>query len=107
MPLSAWYQFLFVAGLGLAISGLTAYVITWMLVAVHLRDHHPDERRRLGGFLFSPRALGWYLRARWRSVGDRNLSALAVLGSIGAWAITSGGALAVVIRVLATAGAPR
>ena len=38
-------EFLLIMGLGLIVAGLTAYVIVWMLVAVHLRDHHPDMRK--------------------------------------------------------------
>lgn len=104
MTASAWHQFLFTGGLGLAVAGLTTYVITWMLVAVHLREHHPAEHARLGRFLFAPRAFGWYLGAAWRRLHDRNLSALAVLGSIGAWGIAIGAVSAIAVKLLATQG---
>lgn len=90
MPLLAFREFLLVGGLGMIIAGLTAYIMTWMLVAVHLRDHHPDERRWLGGFLFSPRAFGWYLRRRYRRLADPRLNPIARMASIGAWVIVSG-----------------
>jgi hypothetical protein len=101
---SAWHQFFFIMGLGLVTAGLTTYVITWMLVAVHLRDHHGAERQRIGGFLFAPRAIGWYLAARWRRLRDPGLSALAVLGSIGAWAIVLGAIGAAGARLIAGGG---
>ncbi len=92
-------------GLGFVVAGLTTYVITWMLVAVHLRDHHPDERARLGGFMFSPHAFAWYLGARYRPLRDRGLDALAVLGMIGAWAIVIGAIAALLAKVFASTGA--
>ena len=101
MTLLATREFLLICGLGLVVAGLTAYIITWMLVAVHLRDHHAGEHARLGGFLFAPRAFGWYLGARWRALHDRALSALAVLGSIGAWVILIGAIIAVGSKLLA------
>lgn len=104
MSASAWHQFLFTGGLGVAVAGLTTYVIAWMLVAVHLRDHHPDEHARLGGFLFAPRAFGWYLGGAWRKLHDRSLSALGLLGSIGAWGIALGTLCAIVVKLLASNG---
>lgn len=99
MAASAWHQFFFVMGLGLVVAGLTTYVIAWMLVAVHLRDHHPGERTRLGGFLFAPAAFGWYLAARYLPLRDRGLNGLAVLGSIGSWGIVLGAAAAIAAKV--------
>ena len=104
MSASAWHQFFFTGGLGLAVAGLTTYIITWMLVAVHLRDHHPAERARLGGFLFSPRAFGWYLLARYRSLRDRSLDGLAVLGCIGAWGIVLGITAAILAKLASLPG---
>lgn len=104
MSASAWHQFIFTGGLGIAVAGLTTYIITWMLVAVHLRDHHPGEHARLGGFLFAPHAFGWYLGAAWRRLHDRSLNALALLGSIGAWGIAIGTASAILVKCLASSG---
>ncbi|MEO6690644.1 MAG: hypothetical protein ABIS07_12450 [Dokdonella sp.] len=95
MPFLAVREFLLISGLGLVVAGLTTYVITWMLVIVHLRDHHTGEYERISGFLFAPYAFGWYLRRGYRALGDRNLSALARLGSIGAWAILIGAVVAI------------
>jgi hypothetical protein len=80
-------------------------VITWMLVAVHLRERHPVEHARLGGFLFAPRAFGWYLVARYRAQRDRGLNALGIPGSLGAWAIVLGAAAAIVAKLLSLNGA--
>ncbi|MEZ5462375.1 hypothetical protein [Dokdonella sp.] len=83
-------EFMLLLGLGFFVAGLTTYIMTWILVAVHLRDHHPAERARLGGFMFSPRAFGWYLARRYRALRDKSLTGLARLGAIGAWAIVLG-----------------
>ena len=104
MPASAWYQFIFIMGLGFVVAGLTTYVITWMLVAVHLRDHHAAEHEKLRGFILAPHAFGWYLAARWRGLGDRVLAMIALPGSIGAWAILVGAIAATVARILSRGG---
>lgn len=93
-------EFLLICGLGLLVAGLTTYVITWALVIVHLRDHHGATYARMSGFLFAPYAFGWYLAARYRALADRDLNALAVLGSIGAWAILVGGSVALLSKFL-------
>lgn len=106
MPLLAVREFLLVCGLGMIVAGLTAYIMTWMLVAVHLRDHHPEARARLGGFLFTPHAFGWYLGARYRALGDTQLNAIGILASIGAWAIVFGAVVCLVSKLLSyTSGA--
>ncbi len=84
-------EFLLLLGLGVFVAGLTTYLMTWVLVTVHLRDHHTEERARLGGFMFTPRAFGWFLGRRYLAMKDRSLNALARLGFIGAWAIVIGG----------------
>jgi hypothetical protein len=83
-------EFLLLLGLGFIVAGLTTYVMTWILVAVHLRDHHPAERARLGRFMFNPRAFGWYLARSYRAIGDRSLTGLARMGFVGAWGIVIG-----------------
>jgi hypothetical protein len=88
-------EFLLVAGLGTIVAGLTAYVMTFILVRAHLRDHHPDLRERIGANLFAPRALLWFLRAGNRErPADRGLFFLALPGVVAAWGMV-GGALAV------------
>ncbi len=104
MPLLAVREFLLVCGLGMIVSGLTAYIMTWMVVAVHLRDHHPATRARLGGFLFSPRALGWYLGARYRRLADRELNSLAILATIGSWCMLGGAVVVFASKLMGYAG---
>lgn len=93
-------EFILLMGLGFLVAGLTTYIMTWILVSVHLRDHHPAERAKVSGFMFSPKAMSWYLGRRYRKVNDRSLTGLARLGSIGAWAIVLGGASAILSKVL-------
>jgi hypothetical protein len=105
MSASAWHQFIFIGGLGFVVAGLTTYIITWALVSVTLRDRHAAERDRLGGMPFTPRIAGWFLAARWRSLRDRTLDALALPGSIGAWAIIVGAIMATAAKLLSLTGA--
>lgn len=98
-------EFMLLLGLGFFVAGLTTYIMTWILVVVHLRDHHPAERERLGGFMFSPRAFGWYLARRYRRLQDRSLTGLARLGAIGAWSIILGAISAVAAKAIAGAWA--
>ena len=100
-------EFLLIMGLGLVVAGLTAYVIVWMLVAVHLRDHHPAMRESIGNVLVSPRALLWYLRAGWRNARDANLNVLAFPGTFGVWCIVAGLAGCAISELLAIVGGTR
>ncbi len=102
MPLVREFMLLF--GLGTLVAGLTTYLMTWVLVSVHLRDHHAQERERLGGFMFTPRAFGWFLARRYRALKDRSLTGLARLGFVGAWAITLGGIAAIASTTLGGRG---
>lgn len=107
LTMLATREFLLIMGLGLIVAGLTAYVIVWMLVAVHLREHHPAMRRELGNVLVAPRALFWYLRARYRSAQDASLNALGFPGSVGVWAIVAGCASCAISQLLAIVGGTR
>jgi hypothetical protein len=100
-------EFLLIMGLGLIVAGLTAYIIVWMLVAVHLRDHHPALRETIGRVLIAPRALFWYLSAAWRSAKDRGLNALAFPGTVGVWSIVGGFVCLAVSELLALVGGTR
>jgi hypothetical protein len=100
-------EFLLIMGLGLIVAGLTAYVIVWMLVAVHLRDHNPPMRQQIGNVLVAPRALLWYLRAGYRTAHDASLNALAFPGSVGVWAIVAGCASCAISQLLAVIGGTR
>ena len=78
-----------------------------MLVAVHLRDHHPSMRKAIGNVLIAPRALAFYLLAGWRAARDSNLNVLAFPGTFGVWAIVAGMAGCAVSEVLAILGGTR
>jgi hypothetical protein len=106
VPFLAVREFMLICGLGLVVAGLTTYVISWMLVLTHLRDHHADEHARMSGFLFMPHAFGWYLRGGYRPLNDRNLTALARLGSTGAWGIVVGLVVTIASKALAFTGGP-
>jgi hypothetical protein len=100
-------EFLLIMGMGLVVAGLTAYVIVWMLVAVHLRDHHPDMRRAIGNVLVAPRALAFYLGAGWRAARDSSLNVLAFPGTFGVWCIVAGLASCGISEILAVVGGTR
>jgi hypothetical protein len=93
-------EFVLLMGLGFFVAGLTTYLMTWILVVVHLRDHHPAERERIGGFMFSPRAFGWFLARRYVAFKDKTLTGLARLGAIGAWSIVLGAIAAFAARFI-------
>lgn len=105
MSASAWHQFIFVGGLGIFVSGLTAFLIIWALVGVTLRDRHPQLRKRLGSVPFTPRVFGWFLLARWRSLQDSAVSGLAIPGTIGVWAMVIGAIAAAIAKRLSLIGA--
>jgi len=70
--------FLALSCIGVAVAGISAFVIFWPLSLVHLRDRHPDVRTALGESAFlSPKALGWLLRGCYRDVEDRQFTGLA------------------------------
>lgn len=63
---------------GVAIAGISAFVIFWPLSLVHLRDRHPQVRARLGENAFlGLSALRWLLDGRYREVADRQFTGLA------------------------------
>ena len=73
---------------GVAIGGLTAFVIFWPLSLVHLRDRHPRTRESLGeGAFLSPSALRWLLSGRYREVHDAQFSGLATPARVSAYVI--------------------
>ena len=85
--------FLALCFVGVAIGGLTAFVIFWPLSLVHLRDRHPQARQSLGeGAFLSPAALGWLLSGRYREVRDAQFTGLATPARVSAYVIL--GALA-------------
>lgn len=63
---------------GIAIGGITAFVIFWPLSLVHLRDNHPALRAELGeGAFLKPSALRWLLSGEYRQSPDRAFTGLA------------------------------
>jgi len=70
--------FLALSCIGVAVAGISAFVIFWPLSLVHLRDRHPDIRAGFGESAFlSPKALGWLLTGQYRTVPDRQFTGLA------------------------------
>ena len=48
---------------GVAIAGLSAFLIFWPLTLVHIRDRHPALAAELGdGAFLKPESLRWLLR---------------------------------------------
>lgn len=85
--------FLALCFVGVAIGGITAFVIFWPLSLVHLRDRHPATRESLGESAFlGPRALRWLLAGRYREVRDAQFTGLATPARVSAFVIL--GALA-------------
>jgi hypothetical protein len=95
--------FLLLLALGLAIAGLTAYVMTWPLVTTHLRDKHPAEHAAIAGAPFG-RGFVWFLRGNHRHIADRDLAFLSIPGCIGAWSIAIGSAAAMLFYLARLAG---
>ena len=80
--------FLALCFVGVAIGGLTAFVIFWPLSLVHLRDRHPQARESLGeGAFLSPSALRWLLSGRYREVHDAQFTGLATPARVSAYVI--------------------
>jgi hypothetical protein len=80
--------FLALCFVGIAIGGLTAFVIFWPLSLVHLRDRHPAVHGTLGEAAFiAPKALGWLLSGRYREVRDAQFTGLATPARIAALVI--------------------
>ena len=96
--------FLLLLALGVAIAGLTAYVMTWPLVSAQLRDRHLARRPEFGPHLFAPKGFLWLLRARWRGFGDPDLNFLSFPGTVATWAITLGSAASALLFVLRVTG---
>ena len=80
--------FLALCFVGIAIGGITAFVIFWPLSLVHLRDRHPAVRESLGESAFlAPSALAWLLAGRYRAVPDTQFTGLATPARVAAFVI--------------------
>ena len=89
---------------GVAIGGLTAFVIFWPLSLVHLRDRHPRLVEQFGpGAFLKPVALWWLLRGDYRSASDRSLSGLATPSRISLLVILGGIAMGGVLWIIGQA----
>src|SRR5690606_4813077 len=77
--------FLALCLVGVAVGGLTAFVIFWPLALVHLRDRHPEVRAGLGDVSsLAPRALAWLVAGRYRQVRDAPFTGLATPARVAA-----------------------
>nr|WP_269450680.1 hypothetical protein [Stenotrophomonas sp. MMGLT7] len=71
-------MFLALCLVGVAVAGLSAFLIFWPLTLVHVRDRHPRIAEDFGqGAFLRPAALAWLLRRHYRDAGDPALSGLA------------------------------
>jgi len=63
---------------GIAIAGLTAFLIFWPLTLIHIRDRYPALAFEWGnGAFLRAHSLYWLLTRRFLALNDRNLSGLA------------------------------
>jgi len=70
--------FLALCSFGIAIAGLSAFLIFWPLTLIHIRDRYPALALEFGNAAFlGPYSLHWLLACRFRVFNDRNLSGLA------------------------------
>lgn len=70
--------FLALCFVGVAIAGLSAFLIFWPLTLVHIRDRHPALADTFGaGAFLQPHALRWLLGRGFAALPDRSLSGLA------------------------------
>ena len=76
---------------GVAIAGLSAFLIFWPLTLVHIRDRHPALASEFGaGAFHKPECLRWLLGRGFIGIADRSLSGLATPARI-ALLVTFGG----------------
>lgn len=74
--------------IGIAIGGITAFVIFWPLSLVHLRDRHPEVHAGLGsGPFLGRKSLRWLLGGGYREVHDAQFTGLATPARISAFVI--------------------
>lgn len=76
---------------GVAIAGISAFVIFWPLALVHLRDRHPEVGAQLAAPAFiHPQALLWLLRGQYRQVPDQSFTGLATPARISLMVLLTG-----------------
>ena len=96
--------FLLLSALGMAIAGLTAYLMSWPLVATQLRDRHAELRGALGDSPFSPSGFAWLLRRGYAGAKDSSLNFLGLPATVGAWGILIGSFAAITLFFARVAG---
>jgi len=70
--------FLALCSFGVAIAGLTAFLIFWPLTLIHIRDRYPALALEFGsGAFLKLNCLYWLLTRRFTDFNDRSLSGLA------------------------------
>jgi len=63
---------------GIAIAGLSAFLIFWPLTLIHIRDRYPALSHQFGNTaFFKLECLHWLLAGHFTRLNDRNLSGLA------------------------------
>jgi len=77
--------------IGVAVAGLSAFLIFWPLTLVHIRDQHPALAAEFGaGAFLKPQALRWLLGRGFRGIPDRSLSGLATPARIALLVVFAG-----------------
>lgn len=80
---------------GIAIAGLSAFLIFWPLTLVHIRDQHPVLADAFGtGAFLKPDCLRWLLTRGYAGISDRSLSGLATPARIALLVMLGGLAMA-------------
>ncbi|MNM97113.1 hypothetical protein D3C81_1096090 [compost metagenome] len=80
---------------GIAIAGLSAFLIFWPLTLVHIRDQHPVLADEFGaGAFLKPDCLRWLLTRGYVGISDRSLSGLATPARIALLVMLGGLAMA-------------
>ena len=80
---------------GIAIAGLSAFLIFWPLTLVHIRDQHPVLADEFGaGAFLKPDCLRWLLTRGYTGIHDRSLSGLATPARIALLVMLGGLAMA-------------
>lgn len=90
--------------IGVAIAGISAFVIFWPLALVHLRDRHPQVGERLPSPAFiHPGALLWLARGEYRQVQDRGFTGLATPARVALFTLLFGLLMSAGLWIIGTA----
>ena len=87
--------------IGVAIAGLSAFLIFWPLTLVHIRDRHPALAANFGeGAFLKPHALRWLLARDFTAIDDRSLSGLATPAWVSLLTLLAGLGMAALLWLL-------